>query len=469
MIAAPSSEPAPLRADRAAPQATVATPAAAERANYPIDLVSVLRLADGSNLQVAIAREQIQQAWAGLDAARALWLPSIRGGMNYNRHDGSIQNVNGTVVPVDRSAFFSGLGAGSVAAGSPMFPGIYSNFHLADAIFEPLAARQSALAARHAAAATTNDVLLRVSVGYLELARSSEDLAIASEARGNAGQLAELTSSYASSGQGLQSDADRAGVELALRESEEVRSKEAVQVASARLAQLLRLDPRVELTPIEDALVPIDLLPRDSQLGELVAQGLSNRPEVSENRHLVEQAVARMRREQYAVLLPSVLVGGSYGVFGGGVNQNISGTAGRFDADAVAYWELRNLGMGDAAARRGTRSQLQQANASQLATLDLVAREVVEAHAQVSARRIQIEKARRGVDAALASHTHNLDRINHGQGLPIEALQSIQALAAARREYLSAVIDFNTAQFSLYRAIGWPSKLPQGVAAAAPT
>ena len=42
------------------------------------------------------------------------------------------------------------------------------------------------------------------------------------------------------------------------------------------------------------------------------------------------------------------------------------------------------------------------------------------------------------------------------KGLPIEALQSVQALAQSRREYLRAVYDYDVAQFSLYRAIGAP-------------
>lgn len=429
-----------------------------------IDLVSALRLANGNNLQVAIAREQIEQAWSALSAARAMWLPSIRGGMNYNRHDGPIQTVQGPVIPISRSAFFSGLGAGSVGAGSPMLPGIYAYFETADAIFGPLAAQQSAMAARHAAQATTNDMLLQVCSAYLELARASEERVIATETRRNANQLHQLTRTYAESGQGLISDADRTAVELALRESEQARSREGVQVASARLAQLLRLNPTVELTPIPDVLLPIEVVSSLAPAGELVAQGLSFRPEIGENRHLVAQAVARMRREQYAILLPSVLVGASYGAFGGGVNQSIAGTGGRFDADAIAYWELRNLGVGDAAARSQSRSVTRQANATRLASLDLVAREVVEAHAQVQNRRIQIEKTRQAVEAAEASHARNLDRIHQGQGLPIEALQSVQALALARREYLRAVIDFNLAQFSLFRAIGWPTNLPAGLA-----
>jgi outer membrane protein TolC len=89
--------------------------------------------------------------------------------------------------------------------------------------------------------------------------------------------------------------------------------------------------------------------------------------------------------------------------------------------------------------------------------MDLVAREITEAHAQVRNRRRRIETARFGVEAALNSHQRNLARIMDAKGLPIEALQSVQALALARREYLQALIDYDAAQFALYRAIGTPT------------
>ena len=57
---------------------------------------------------------------------------------------------------------------------------------------------------------------------------------------------------------------------------------------------------------------------------------------------------------------------------------------------------------------------------------------------------------------AQQSYDRNLERIRNVQGLPIEVLQSIQALDTARREYLRAVVDYNTAQFRLHRALGWP-------------
>ncbi|MEZ6064787.1 MAG: hypothetical protein R3B90_03550 [Planctomycetaceae bacterium] len=63
---------------------------------------------------------------------------------------------------------------------------------------------------------------------------------------------------------------------------------------------------------------------------------------------------------------------------------------------------------------------------------------------------------RAAIAAAEASYSRNVERIRQGQGLPIEVLQSIQALATARREYLTAVMDFNESQFRLQRALGWP-------------
>ena len=67
----------------------------------------------------------------------------------------------------------------------------------------------------------------------------------------------------------------------------------------------------------------------------------------------------------------------------------------------------------------------------------------------------RIDLAQDGITAAEKSLKLNLERIENAQGLPIEALQAVQALAAARLAYLNAVIDYNIAQFELCRATGW--------------
>ena len=423
---------------------------------FPIDFPTVLRLADADNLQVASAREQIQQAYAEYRQANVLWLPSLRAGAHFHHHDGTLQGSGGNIVDVSRSSVYAGQGAQAVGAGSPAVPGIFANFNLADAIFQPLAAQQRWGAREQAASATRNNILLDVSLAYIELLRAAQDVAIAIAVRDQMSELSRVTGAYARTGQGLQADADRMLVELGLRENDIRRSQEALLIASARLAQLLRLQPCIQLEPLEPFALQLCLIPQECECCDLVAEALLNRPELAQNRYLVGEAAQRLRRERYAPLVPSVLLGASYGGFGGGLGSDINTFKDRFDVDLNAFWELRNLGAGEIAARDGAGSRLRQAQLQELAVMDQVARDVTEAYGQVRLRGQQIETSRDVVRFANDSYTHNFARIQAGQGLPIEVLQSIQALLQARREYLRSVTDFNAAQFTLQRALGWP-------------
>lgn len=423
-----------------------------------IDLASALDLASGHNPQIGFAQQRIAEACAQLDRADALWLPTLRAGVNYNKHEGAIQDVAGSVFNTSRGALYTGAGAGAVGAASPAYPGLVANFHVTDAFFQPAIADSVASSRQHAASAATNDVLLEVAVAYLELLRATQELANARATLNEAQQLSELTTAFAKTGQGLMSDNERIQTELSLRRNDVLRAEESQQVASARLSQLLRHDPTHLLAPQELTVVPINLSRHGATLSDLVAHGLTNRPELAESQCLVAEAVQRLGREQYAPLLPSVLLGMSYGGFGGGLGSRISNFDNRFDFDAVAYWELRNLGFGDSAVQREACSRLEQARWREVAVMDRVSREVVEANAQVESRRKQIEIAQQGLKSAQTSFEQNLTRIRGGQGLPIEALQSVQALAQARREYLRTVTDHNIAQFTLHRALGWPAE-----------
>jgi outer membrane protein TolC len=338
-------------------------------------------------------------------------------------------------------------------------PGVYAQFPLTDAVVQPRIAGAVASARRSAATAAVNENLHQTALAYLELLRAHQEVAIAQEMLTNVQDLADLTRAYAKSGQGLEADHNRAQAELAVRKNDVIRAEEATRVASARLAELLRRDPATPLRPLEPTVVPIDLHPPDTSVRDLVAEGLAFHAEVAENRSLVAAAVDRLRRERYAPLIPSVLLGVSYGSFGGGLGGRLEHFGDRLDTDVAAYWEVRNLGFGERAARAQACSRLSQAELREMAVLDRIAREIVESHVQVQSRHRQLQTAREGIQAAVDSHRRNLKRIREAQGLPIEVLQSIQALAQARREYLRVVTDYNIAQFSLHRALGWPSDM----------
>lgn len=429
---------------------------ASEYSTLDLDLTAALAMASGQNPRIAFAAARYREAYAQLETAQTLWLPSIRAGMSFNHHDGTLQASGGNVLDASRSSFQTGLGVQAVGAGSPAVPGIVAQFHTSDAVFQPPIADHAAGARDAAATSVTNDTLLATALAYLNLLRATQGKRIAEETRDNAEKLADLTTTFARTGQGPQADADRTRTELVRRRNDVSRARENTRVASARLTQLLSLDPALKISPQEPTIVAIDLVSPDISAEELIATGLANRPELAEAQHLVCEAVNRYRREKYAPLLPSVLLGISQSEFGGGFGSDIDNSGRRFDFDAVIYWEVRNFGLGERAKRDEMSSRHDQSLALQASMMDQVAREVVEAHAQVSERQGQIAVAEDGVQAASDSYQRNLARIREGQGLPIEALQSLQALDEAQREYLRTLADYNEAQFRLQRALGWP-------------
>ncbi len=424
-----------------------------------VTMANILASVAGRNPEVGFANQRYAEAYAKLIAARALWLPSINAGLGWNNHAGPLQASNGSVSEASRSSLTSGLGVQTIGAGSPVVPGLFANFHSAEAIFQPRIANQAA-AARDAAVRTTiNDLLLETALAYLELLRAHQSRAIAIDIRDHAEQLATATADFARSGAGNEADADRAATEFSIRQNEVVQADEDIQVASARVVELLNDDPRFVLAPLEPAIAPVELVPLETPLQELLPTGLRRRPELAEARHLVGEAVQRMKMEKFSPWLPNVLMGTSYAAFGGGEGSQIDNTAGRFDLDAITYWQVRGLGVGEYAARREAQSQYDQNRMQQIRVMNRVSREIVEAHAQVLARHRQIAIAEQAVQRATHSFERNWLRVRDLEGLPIETLQSIQALDQARREYLRALIDYNAAQFQLQRALGWPIDL----------
>ena len=155
-------------------------------------------------------------------------------------------------------------------------------------------------------------------------------------------------------------------------------------------------------------------------------------------------------------LSPVCCSGFSTGGFGGGLGNNLENTAGRYDFDGVVSWELRNLGLGERAARRNANARIQQAKFEKIRIMDQVAREVSEAYSQVRHRAERMTITQQAIQLGENSYQRNLSRIRDGQGLPLEALQSLRALEEAQRAYLDAVVEYNQAQLQLQWSLGWP-------------
>lgn len=421
-----------------------------------LNLPTALSIVDGQHPAVGVAQWRVQEAYARLDRANTLWLPTIQAGVSYHNHDGNYQASNGEIVDVHRNSLQYGLGNGATGAGTTPQPGIVASFHLADAIFEPRIARTTAWARGHNASGVRNEQLLRVSIAYLNLLSASQRWSIVDDSATRTTALAKLTEDFAATGQGLRADAERLQTEQFLVQDRAAMAREQIDVASAELAEALSIDATVPIVPLDPMAVPIEMVDGEMTRATLIATGLANRPELKEARALVAAACEAYRREQYAPLVPSVLLGFSNGQFGGGLGNDPDDVDGRYDFDALMTWQIRNLGWGEAAARGESAARVQQRRFEKLRLLDQVARQVSEAHAQVMHRRERIAITRRAAESAESSYRRNLSRIREAQGLPLEVLQSVQALENARLAYVNAVIEHNQAELRLQWAIGWP-------------
>ena len=424
-----------------------------------IDLASAMQLAGVRNPEIMLARERVTETMAIRQFAAAQILPNLNAGSNFDTHSGNLQQSSGHILDVSRSALYVGAGANAIAAGSVNIPGVMWNQNISQGIFTFLVARQTVRQQQFTSQAIRNQVLLRVSLAYMELLRASGRRAIAIRIRDDAVEVARLTAAYARAGQGRQADADRAATELGKRETDLMVAEGELMMASSRLAQLLNLDPTTRLQPAEEWVVPMPLVPEPITLRELIATAAMRRPELAAQREMIQVAMLNLRGARILPFSPTTLVGFSSGTLGGGSNLQpvrFGNFAGRNDFDVVAYWTLQNMGVGNKAQIDLARSRLRQSDLRRLEVLNAVRTEVANAYVRSQVRFAQVGTAERAVRTGIDSFDEDMIRIRNNEGLPIEVLDSLRLLGRARFEYLDAIAEYNSSQFELYVALGQP-------------
>jgi outer membrane protein TolC len=424
-----------------------------------IDLDTALRLAGVRNPELMIARERLTEAAAVRQLAAAQILPNINAGSNYWEHTGALQQSNGEIINVQSQSLYVGAGANAIGAGTVKIPGVAWNAQLSELIFNNLIAQQAVVQRGFALEANRNDILLHVAVAYEELLRADGLQAIAIRNRDDTKEVARITAAYAATGQGRQADANRAATELARREFDIFQAEGQVLTASAGLCRLLSLDPSCRLQPIERAAVPSTVVADEICIKELIAEALMHRPELKAQQAAIRQALLALRGARTLPFTPNVMLGYSAGTFGGGSDLSppeFGDFSGRSDFEAMAYWTLRNLGVGNAALIRAAQSHVRREDYEKTRVLDQIRDEVAEGFAKAHARWSQIGISEAAVRIAQDAFGEDLTRIRGKQGLPIEVLDSLRLLGDGRADYLNAIVDYNRAELELYVAMGQP-------------
>lgn len=453
ILQAQAQVPAPPSSPTAAPRPVEeprrATPAYSRLEILPIDLPTVIQLVDANSPAIGFARSKVGEANARLALAKLQWLPNLSAGTVYTRFDGQTQNQAGNVFGVSRANLFSGGGA-------------TLSLDLAEALYRPLIERRMTNAEAFRHQAVTIGAELDAVTAYLDLVQAHGQLEINAETLKKAeAMLAAAQNAKDAKLDRSAGDVNRAQTEVLLRRVERAELEGRAGAASARLGRLLLLQPQVKLVPAELRIVPLTLIDPASTLDDLVGQAINNRPDLAANREAIAAAWARLKRQERGLFFPKVAVANQTGTFGGGLNDDLQKFSARNALSLQMYWEVKNLGLGNRAEATERRALLEQSHLQLVEAQARVAADLVEAAQIATARYEALEIAERAVKEATELYRINKEgtqNVVDAKNLfdALRPLQAIQVLNQAQTSYLSAVMDFNRAQYRLLTALGGP-------------
>ncbi len=408
-----------------------------------IDLPTALRLVGASNLDVELAREKVTEARAANDSARARFFPWITPSLTIRRHQENIQAVNGPILDADKQSLALGVA-------------LNAQLDLGETYFQSLAARQVIRSTEATLATRQRETAFRAATGYFDLTRARAGVIAAEEAARVTARHAEQIAATAEAGLTFQGDATRVRAARERAELTLIRARTDQRIAAARLAETLRLDPTVDLTPVDADLAPMSVVTPGDELGPLVSRALAHRPELDEAAARLEIARTNHRAATQGPLIPTIGAQVSIGGLGGGPGTTSIGHDFDMSSDygIGVSWRIGPGGLFDRNRQRETASRERQVGLEQEKIRDQIRRQVVEQHARLRSLAEQITLAKKTLEAADQTAKLSRQRRETGVSAVLEDVQAEDELARARRDYLTTVADYNQAQYALRFVVG---------------
>ncbi len=440
----------------------------------PINFATALRLADARPLMVAAAQASAWVAEAQLQRAQVIWLPELDIDCLYLRHDGYgpdlnrgstiAFNINSTRLPINQNDnYFYGGG------------GLYTVFALTDAIFKPLAARQVLNSKRWDIQVAKNDALLETARAYFAVHKYRGMYAGTLDVVRRGTELVKAIES-------LQkefipgAEANRARRLLADLQQFLVGARQQWRVASADLTQVLRLDPRAVVEPLEHDHLQITLIDPARPLDQLMPISLRSRPEMASQMAMIEATQVRIRMEKMRPLIPTIILTGfqtpgnmrmQFGIFGTGNDSSMNLWSFRDDFSAQVAWQLDGLGLGNLARIKEQRGEQSKAIVQLYQIQDMIVSEVTQSQAHVQSAANRVAQADRALREAIITYDKNLEGLKQTKRIenvleqayrPQEVVVALARLRLAYDAYFMTVAEYNLAQFELFHAMGYPAR-----------
>jgi outer membrane protein TolC len=416
-------------------------PALAAGQSSTIDLATALRLAGANHIDLELARNQVRQAEAKYAEARNKFFPWFTVGTGYRRLDGNTQDVLGDIVDVSKQSYQAGVG-------------VVAELRIGEAIYQSLAAKQRAAAANHAVESARQNLVAEVSAGYFDLLRAQAALKVNEQSKTLASDFEVQVTAAVAAGVVLEGDQYRAQAQALRHEISTRKALEEIQVASARLCEMLRLPNGLDLRGADSQLVPLEYVAPANSLGEQVRRALDRRPELRSREALLDAARTDMEATTKGPLIPDLSLRAATGGLGGGKNDSTGNFDGSTDFIVGIGWRIGPGGLFDQARTESA----QAAEASEDLLLERarqrITREVLESMARVRSIDARLVTVGKLLEVSEKAYKLSLDRGTTGVGGVLETLRAEEELSFARLAWFELVTEYNKAQVALRRATG---------------
>jgi outer membrane protein TolC len=409
----------------------------------PISLDAVLHIAEEQNAQLALARERVHEAYAAKDVADLAWLPTIYVGTSYYRHEGGIQNEDGTLQHSSYGALFAGLE-------------VNAQLDLREVAYQRINAERKIWQQKGELSRVTNETLLDAASTYLDLLAARAAEAVARDLEAKQLQLLDRAQRIAETDPvgKLQVEAIRS--EVALRRQGLLKVRQQGDAAMAKLAYLLGADPCcVELVPVDERLAPIALVDATPPLCDLVARALAEGPGVQEMEGLLALVHGSLERAQGpAKFVPILEMRMLEGAFGAGPGASLDWDN-RWDLGLQARWNLTEF----LTARRQqqvARSKLEQLHLSYNDLRGKLTSGVQEAREAILSGEQQMRLVEDQVRHAREAYRRSDERLKEEVrgGSIADVLQALRGVELAELNSVSVINAYDKAQLRLMLLLG---------------
>jgi outer membrane protein TolC len=408
----------------------------------PITLDTVLRLAEQHNPRIGQAREKLNESLLVQEQNCNCWLPHTYAGIAYYRHEGGIQNEDGTLTHSSTEALYPALQ-------------IQSEIDIKEATYQQINNEREVWQHKAELSQLDNEVLLEAATTYIDLLMARRGEALARMLEDLEQQVLPRAETLEKADLKLRGLASAVKAATSNRRQLTARLRLQGNAASVRLVYLLGLPPETCLEPVDLLLAPIDLVDVSPPCHDLVAQAMSNGPGVKELERMLEVIQSGIDRS-YGLgnLLPALQLNVVEGAFGAGPGSQMS-FDNRLDIGVAVRWNLTQFVTAESQ-RKLARSRQMQAMLSYDDVRNKLAAGVQEAREAVLFGREQIGLAREEIQHAddnYRARNRQLELKTEGV-TSNDVLLTLRSLGEAHFNFLNNITSHNKAQVRLLLLLG---------------